>query len=643
VRLFTARIETGEFDDENSVPWVKAARARLGGAPWVSNEANNAVTETPARLKQAQDSADQSLVLLKNQPAAGKGSLLPLQVPHSGSYKVAVVGYPAHPQSLFLGGYSSVQAGAGAANNVDAYTGIKDAVTKADPNAQVDFLPGTISSTSDPTKTNVGTQTSVDPGTIAQVGGYDAVVVVAGTDSSTNSEDKDRSTLALPGAQAQLIQQVEAANPRTVVYLETTGTVDTRSFDASTPALLWSSYNGQRQGAALADVLLGKVNPSGHLPFTWYTDDSQLPAIGDYAIRPTASSPGRTYMYFTGSSSYPFGYGQSYSQFAYSNLKVAPRADAEGTITATADVTNRGTVAGAAVPQLYAATPFEPASAQRPDKRLEAFSKVTLQPGQTKKVTLSFPVSKLAFFDEAANKFSVDPGTYQLQLAGSAADADIAQTAPVAVSGSLGSVPTVVTAHPVQNGDREADVAQRVMVDAGSTIDPQLTVSLDDQTLHGYVSKGESSPLPAGLDVQYRSDDPRVVRVGPHGELQAVGSGVVTVHVTARSKGHAVSTAFTVDVAPLQITSEPTATLAKGTPGTVQITTATTQSPTAAEVPAISVTGTLPPGLSVHDNGDGTATLTGTPTTPGTYQVAVRAVNKVSRPADQSLVITVTG
>jgi beta-glucosidase len=558
-------------------------------------------------------------------------------VPGTGSYKVAVVGYFAHPQSLYLGGYSSIQAGAGAANDVDAYTGIKNAITKADPDAQVDFLPGVTGGTT------ASKLTTVDADTMAKVGGYDAVVVVAGTDQTTSREDVDRKTIALPGAQADMIKQVEAANPRTAVYLETTGTVDTTSFDASTPAMLWSSYNGQRQGAALADVLLGKTSPSGHLPFTWYSNDSQLPNINDYTIRPTANTPGRTYQYFTGSSSYPFGYGQSYTQFAYSNLKVAPRADAEGTITATADVTNRGTVAGAAVPQLYAATPFEPASAQRPAKRLEAFSKVTLQPGQTQKVTFSFPVSKLAFFDEAAGKFSVDPGTYQLQLAGSAADADIAQTAPVAISGSLGSVPTVLTAHPVQNGDRQADVAQRVMFDQGSTIDPQLTVSFDDQTLHGYVSKGESSPLPAGLEVQYRSDDPQVVRVGAHDELTAVGSGVTTVHATVRSKGHSASTSFTVDVAPLQITSQPTATLPAGKPGTVTITTATTQSPTPAEVPVISVDGTLPPGLSLTDNHDGTATLSGTPTTAGTYPVTVRATNQVSPAAHQALVITVTG
>ncbi|HVU93538.1 MAG TPA: glycoside hydrolase family 3 N-terminal domain-containing protein, partial [Jatrophihabitans sp.] len=183
VRLFTARIETGEFDAENRVPWVKAARARLGGVTWTSSASNNAITETPERLAQAQASAEQSLVLLKNQAPAGGHKLLPLKVPSSGPYKVAVVGYFAHPQFLYTGGYSSIQSGAGAANNVDAYTGIKDAVTARDPDAQVDFLPGVTGGAF------ASSLTTVDAATIAAVKDYDAVIVVAGTDFTTARED----------------------------------------------------------------------------------------------------------------------------------------------------------------------------------------------------------------------------------------------------------------------------------------------------------------------------------------------------------------------------------------------------------------------------------------------------------------------
>jgi beta-glucosidase len=637
VRLFTARIETGEFDAENRVPWVKAARARLGGVTWTSNVANNAITETPERLAQAQASAEQSLVLLKNQaPAGTKSKLLPLKVPTSGSYKVAVVGYFAHPQSLYTGGYSSIQSGAGAANNIDAYTGVKNAITARNPNAQVDFLPGV---TGGSTASSLNT---VDSATVAAAKDYDAVIVVAGTDFTTAREDVDRANLALPGAQASMISQVEAANPNTVVYLETVGAVETGSFDSTTPALLWSSYNGQRQGAALANALLGRVNPSGHLPFTWYHDTSQLPAITDYAIRPTSTSLGRTYQYFTGSASYPFGYGGSYARFSYGDLRVDRKSvDAEGAISATARVTNRSSVAGAAVPQLYVTTPFEPASAQRPAKRLEAFSKVTLEPGQTKKVSFRIPVSKLAFLNEASNKFVVDQGTYGLQLATSAADADVQATAKVRVGGSLGSVPTVVTAKPVEAGDRAADVAQRVYFDRDTTIDPQLTVATDDQMLHGYVTKGESTPLPRGLTVRYTSNRPKVVAVAHGGTLRTVGTGIATVTVTAEYRGQSVRTAFVVDVAPLQITSSPNATATVGSAVSVPVTTQTTQSPTPGEVPRLTVIGSLPSGLHFVDNGDGTASIAGTPTSAGTYGVTIRARNRTSPAVTQNLTITV--
>ncbi len=272
------------------------------------------------------------------------------------------MGYYANPSGgLFLGGYSSIQGAAGQAKEVNAYQGIKAAVQAIDPDATVDYLPGVTGGTTG------ATLTTVDQASINAAANYDAVIVVAGTDSSTSAEDHDRTSLALPGAQASMISQVEAANPNTIVYLETVGEVDLSGFQSSTPTLLWSSYNGEEQGSALADVLLGKVNPSGHLPFTWYANDSQIPAITDYNIRPTATTDGRTYEYFTGDVSYPFGYGLSYDNFGYSDIHVDPEAvTADGTIRVTAKVTNKGATVGATVPQLYVTTPFEPASAQRP-------------------------------------------------------------------------------------------------------------------------------------------------------------------------------------------------------------------------------------------------------------------------------------
>jgi beta-glucosidase len=540
VRLFTARIATGEFDAESRVPWVAAARAALGGVTWVNSNANNAITETPQRLEQARQSADQSLVLLKN--SGGKSPLLPLKVPSSGPYKLAVIGYFAHPQRLFLGGYASAQAAAGAANNVDAYQGIKAAVQAINPGAQVDFLPGVTGGTT------AATLTTVDQASVAAAKDYDAVVAVAGTDNTTGTEGVDRSTLALPGAQAAMISQVEAANPHTIVYLETMGEVDTSPFLGSTPALLWSSYNGQRQGAALADILLGNVNPSGHLPFTWYASESQIPPTTDYNIRPTATTDGRTYMYFTGSQTWPFGYGLSYAEFRYSHLTVdRSQADANGSVTVRADVTDTSPVAGATVAQLYATTPDAPAALQRPAKRLEGFKKVFLRPGQTRRIAFTVKVPGLAFFNSAAGRYQVDDGRYGLQLGTSSSD--IAQQAFIKVTGALRPVPSVVTVQPVMPGDAAGGVAQRVFFPAGTTIVPQVTVSLSDQSLAGYITKGQSTPLPPGMIVRYSSDRPDVVSISRDGSaIRALRPGPATITATVRYRGRTATGTFVVDV-----------------------------------------------------------------------------------------------
>jgi beta-glucosidase len=383
---------------------------------------------------------------------------------------------------------------------------------------------------------------------VAAAKNYAAVVLVAGTDFTTGSEANDRSTLALPGAQPELISQVEAANPDTVVYLETMGEVDASPFASTTPALLWSSYNGQRQGAALADILLGKADPSGHLPFTWYANPSQIPPITDYNIRPTATTDGRTYMYFTGSVSWPFGYGLSYASFRYSHLTVdRPHADANGSVTVSADVTDTSRVPGATVAQLYATTPNAPAARQRPAKRLESFQKVFLLPGQTRRLVFRVKVGNLAFFDQASNRYVVDDGRYGLQLGTSSSD--IAQQAFITVTGALRPVPSVVTVQPVLPGDAAGGVAQRVFFPAGATIVPQVTVSLSDQSLYGYITKGKSTPLPAGMIVRYASDRPDVVSVGRGGSaIRAVSPGPATVTVTVTYRGRTATGSFVVDV-----------------------------------------------------------------------------------------------
>ncbi len=406
----------------------------------------------------------------------------------------------------------------------------------------MDYYPGVTGGTT------AATLTTVDEASVAAAKNYNAVVVVIGTDNTTGSEGVDRTTLAVPGAQASMISQIEAANPNTIVYMETMGDVDTSPFLSTTPALLWSSYNGQRQGAALADVLLGKADPSGHLPFTWYPNQNQLPPITDYTLQPTATTDGRTYMYFSGSVSWPFGYGLSYTGFRYSHLSV-DRTDvnANGSVTVSADVTNTGSVPGATVAQLYAATPGAPASLQLPVRQLESFRKVSLRPGQTTRISFTISVPDLAFFSDSANRYVAYDGQYTLQLGTSSSD--IAQQAVIDVTGALAPVPSVVTIQPVMPGDPAKGVAQRVFFPTGATIVPQLTVSLSDQSLWGYITKGQSTPLPPGMVVRYTSDRPSAVDVSHDGTtLRAVGTGPATITATVTYRGRTTTGSVVVDV-----------------------------------------------------------------------------------------------
>jgi beta-glucosidase len=561
VRLFTARMQLGEFDDVASEPWVKAARARVAPGTWTNSDANNAVTETPARLQLARQVADRGFVLLKNSDTTLKdsttGKVLPIHVPSSGPFKVAVIGYLANPSprpevgstgaaagAMYLGGYSSDQGAPGMAKEVTPYQGLKQAIQAINPNATVDFYNGFTGS-----PTNASQLTAIDQNAVNAAANYDDVIVYAGTDDTTANEFVDRTDMALPGAQTQLISDVAAKNPNTAAVIEAIGQVDVESFRDNVPSLLWTSYYGERKGDALADVVLGNYDPSGHLPFTWYQNASDLPALDDYSIRPSASSPGRTYMYYHGPESFPFGYGLSYTTFKTSNLRIDRTGlNANDTFHATVDVANTGTVAGSDLVQLYVSTPDAPASLQLPIKRLEGFQQVQLDPGQTKSVTLTVPVPKLAFFNEAANRYQVYDGRYGIAIANSTADSDILAQQDITISGSLSRRPSVLTAKPILLGDAQRGIQSRVMYPENATVVPQLTLSMNDESLYGFIEPGHSKPFPAGVRFRFSSDHPGVVSAGPGNAIRTRRNGVATVTATVTYRGVTRSTQFVVRV-----------------------------------------------------------------------------------------------
>ena len=548
-RLFTNRMKLGEFDPDNTVPWLTQAVARdksYGVYPWNNT---TAPTETPARLDLAHRSADASLVLLNNATTTRKdgstGKLLPLQVPQSGDFKVLVLGSYANNPNFYLGGYSSIQSAAGQANEVTPYAGIKSAIQAIDPSAQVDYMKGFTG-----TGTNAGNCcTAIDPSAVAAAANYDYVVVYAGMDSTasngtTGTEDRDRTSLDLPGMQGQLISQVSAVNPDTIAAMETIGPQDVSSFESSTPAIVWSSYNGMRKGDALADVLLGKYNPSGRTPETWYQNVGQIPSIYSYDLT------GRTYMYYGGPVSYPFGYGLSYTNFAFSNLHVSDRnPSADDTINVSVDVTNTGSRDGNEIVQMYVNTPDATPSQQRPIKRLEGFQKVPLAAGQTKTVTLPIKIADLAFYNEADQRFEVDQGRYGIQIATSSADGDIQAQDTINVSGALTPKPSVLTAKPrITAADAARGISQRVLFPEGVTIDPGLTVAMNDDSLAGWIAPGQSKKFPPGMTFRYTSDRPGVVSVDGNGVIRTVTNGAATITATATYHGASASTSFVVRV-----------------------------------------------------------------------------------------------
>ena len=237
---------------------------------------------------------------------------------------------------------------------------------------------------------------------------------------SDGREGRDREVITL--AQEQLIKQVYAVNPKTVVILVSSFPFAINWTQSNVPAILHMAHSSQDEGTALAKVIFGDYNPGGHLVTTWPKSVDQLPAMMDYDIR-----RGRTYMYFKGEPLYPFGYGLSYTTFSYANMKASSAAMAsDGTITVSVDVTNTGSRTGDEVVQLY--VKHLKSKVERPVEELKGFQRVTLKPNETKTVQISLKASTLAFWDEKQNQFEVEAEPVKLMIGSSSKDIKLATT-----------------------------------------------------------------------------------------------------------------------------------------------------------------------------------------------------------------------
>ncbi|MEV5703741.1 glycoside hydrolase family 3 C-terminal domain-containing protein [Actinoallomurus sp. NPDC052274] len=512
VHLFTVRMETGEFDPPNRVKYTKITKD---------------VIQSPEHQALATKVADNSLVLLKNDAAPGtKSPLLPLNA--SKLNKVVILGDQAN--TVNLGNYSGEPT-----LQVSAVKGITAAVKAANPDASIVFDDAK-------TSTTATTPAVLSDQTKADITSADLVIVFVGTDHGVADEGKDRTTLAIPGNYHSLIDQATAlGNDKMALVMQTGGPVKIDDVQAKFPAIVFSGFNGESQGTALADVLTGRQNPAGHLNFTWYKDDSQLPAMSNYNITTAGTGGlGRTYRYFTGTPTYPFGYGRSYTSFAYSHIRAnGASATANGKVTVRFDVTNTGHVAGATVAQLYAATPFSVPGLEMPKKRLVGFKKTAvLRPGATERVSITVDVADLAVWDAKAMRSFVPNGTYRFQVGADAAD--IAAAPAVKITGQITPKVQYVTVQP-----------ESVQYKVGDTIDltgknqwikddtdhskEQRNIEVTADNIVEAVNNDQSFADLTHAKVHYGSSDPHVATVDAGGHVKVVGSGVTT--LTAKVGG----------------------------------------------------------------------------------------------------------
>lgn len=255
---------------------------------------------------------------------------------------------------------------------------------------------------------------------VAAASASDVAVIFAGLNADDEGEGMDRFNMNLPGLQDELIQAVSRANPRTVVVLFSGTPNRMTPWVNQVNAIVQAWYPGMEGGNALADVLLGNVNPSGKLPVTFgkrredYSDYPNFPGENDEVRYAESIFVGyRHFDHAKIAPLFPFGHGLSYTNFSYSNLSVRPVGNE---IEVSVDVRNSGSREGSEVVQLYVGNP--PARLARPPQELRAFRKVKLKVGETERVTLRIKRSALSYYDPAKRDWTFGPGKYEF-LAGS--------------------------------------------------------------------------------------------------------------------------------------------------------------------------------------------------------------------------------
>ena len=414
VRELLAAVESGKISESDIdarllelLPLMFDTKAALDAAP---REFDAAAHHALARR-----AAEESLVLLKNE-----GALLPL----AAGTKVAVIGdFAKNPR----------------------YQGAGSSMVNS---TQVDVL---LDKLIDSELNVIGYQQGFDrhgkPDAALQKSACelatqaDTVILCMGLDEIAESEGLDRSNLRLAQNQVDLLQAVKAVNPKIVVVLYSGSVVETPWLD-NCQALLYAALGGQAGAGAVANALTGKVNPCGKLAETWPLAYADIPSAADFATRRKTVEYREGlyigYRYFTTAEKavrFPFGYGMSYTTFAYSDMA----ADEQGV---SLTVTNTGSVAGTEIVQLYVAK--KNSELFRPAKELKGFARVTLAPGEKQRITIMLDDKAFRFWNVKANRWEIEGGEYELLVGASVEDIRLCEK--ISVHGTA-------TVHPYEDRD----------------------------------------------------------------------------------------------------------------------------------------------------------------------------------------------
>lgn len=396
------RFRLGLFDPPDRVPYSK----------YTTKD-----NDTPQHREVALELARQSLVLLKND------GILPLD--RSKLKRIAVIGPNGNSKSMLEGNYHG-----SASHPVSILDGIRQL---AGPNIEVTFAMGSPITTNRATaawsaqdNTTNRSLNELYAEALAQATNADLIIYVGGLTPAQEGEGFDRNSIELPKPQETLIKELQATG-KPMVMVNCSGSAVALTWeDEHLPAILQAWYPGEEGGRAVGEVLFGEVNPSGHLPVTFYRATSDLPAFTDYSMA------NRTYRYFSGMPLYAFGHGLSYTKFDFKNGKldcgrIVPNGKAKLTFT----LRNSGKLDGDEVAQVY----FRHINSAVPQPKLAlcGFQRVSLKRGESETINIEVPAQRLRYWDADKKRYVVESGEYEF-LVGAASD-DIRLKLPMTITG----------------------------------------------------------------------------------------------------------------------------------------------------------------------------------------------------------------